>query len=225
MGNASTCTQEHSAAGPFELKGPARQPFDPITIMAHWVTLPLVVALVVTGLMHSQLEDRPWAPSLLWAHRSLGVIIWTVTVTRLLWRLTGAEFPEFPSSMTRLHRLAARLSEYGLYALLLVQPLSGLEQTIARGKPFELLLWTVPALVPKDLGHVVLFYALHKLGAWCFIGLVSLHAAAALFHHFVRRDDVLEAMAPFLRRRRAPDPIAVENTDSDTTGTVSDIAR
>jgi cytochrome b561 len=30
---------------------------------------------------------------------------------------------------------------------------------------------------------------------------VGLHAAAAIFHHFVRHDDVLEAMAPVLRRR------------------------
>ncbi|MDB6014856.1 MAG: hypothetical protein JWL65_7106, partial [Gammaproteobacteria bacterium] len=51
-------------------------------------------------------------------------------------------------------------------------------------------------------GYVVLFYAVHKLGAWCLIGLVSLHASAALFHHFVRRDDVLETMAPILRRKR-----------------------
>jgi superoxide oxidase len=225
MGNASTYIQEHSAAGPSEVQGPARRQFDSVTVMAHWITLLLVLVLVATGLMHGQLEDRPWAPSLLWAHRSLGVIIWTITIARLTWRLTGAKFPEFPSSMTRLHRLGARLSEYGLYALLLIQPLSGLEQTISRGKPFELLLWTVPALVPQDLGHVVLFYALHKLGAWCFIGLVSLHAAAALFHHFVRRDDVLEAMAPFLRRRRVPDPVAVENTNSNTTGTVPDTAR
>jgi hypothetical protein len=37
---------------------------------------------------------------------------------------------------------------------------------------------------------------------------VSLHAAAALFHHFVRRDDVLGAMAPILRRNRELDPAA-----------------
>jgi cytochrome b561 len=63
-------------------------------------------------------------------------------------------------------------------------------------------------LVSKHFGFVVLFYAVHKVGAWCLIGLVSLHACAALFHHFIRRDDVLETMAPILRRKRELDPAA-----------------
>jgi len=119
---------------------------------------------------------------------------------RLSWRVTGARFPAFPASMTSIQRVAARLSEYALYALLLIQPATGLAQTLLRGRPFELFGWSVPAVLPKHLGYARLFHGVHELGAWCLIGLVSLHAAAALFHHFVRRDDVLEAMAPVLRR-------------------------
>jgi cytochrome b561 len=126
--------------------------------------------------------------------------IWTVTVLRFSWRLTGARFPAFPASMTLIQRVAARLSEYALYALLLIQPATGLAQTVLRGRPFELFGWTIPAILPKHLGYAGLFHGAHELGARCLIGLVSLHAAAALFHHFVHRDDVLEAMAPALRR-------------------------
>lgn len=208
MSNKSAGAPEHSGARPPDVLELARPPFDTITITLHWITLLLVSAMVGTGLLYGRMEEQPWAPSLLWAHRSLGVIIWMITVVRFSWRLTGARFPEFPTSMTRLHRFAARLSEYGLYALLLTQPVTGLAQTVSRGGPFELLAWTVPPVVPKHLGYVVLFYAVHKLGAWCLIGLVSLHAFAALFHHFIRRDDVLEAMAPILRRKRKPDPAA-----------------
>jgi superoxide oxidase len=208
MSNESATAPEHSAARPYDVLELARPPFDTITITLHWITLLLVLAMVGTGLLYSPMEERPWAPSLLWAHRSLGVIIWMITVVRLWWRLTGARFPEFPISMTRLHRVAARLSEYGLYTLLLTQPVSGLVQTVARGGAFELLAWTIPPVVPKHFGYVVLFYAVHKLGAWCLIGLVSLHACAALFHHFIRRDDVLETMAPILRRDREHDPAA-----------------
>jgi superoxide oxidase len=206
MSNKSAGTPEHSTARPCYAPEPARPPFDTITIALHWITLLLVLAMVGTGLLYGQAEERPWATSVLWAHRSLGVIVWMITLVRLSWRLTGARFPEFPAAMTRLHRLAARLSEYGLYALLLIQPVTGLAQTISRGRPFELLAWTIPPVVPKHFGYVVLFYGVHKLGAWCLIVLVSLHASAALFHHFIRRDDVLEAMAPILRRKRGLDP-------------------
>jgi cytochrome b561 len=103
--------------------------------------------------------------------------------------------------MTRLHRLAARVSEYGLYALLLLQPATGLAQTVLRGRSFGLLAWSIPPLSSVHLGYARLFEGFHVVGAWCLIALVSLHAAAALFHHFVRHDHVLESMAPFLGRK------------------------
>jgi cytochrome b561 len=179
----------------------ARRPFDALTITLHWSTLLFVLGLLGSGLLHGQVEERPWATTLLGVHRSLGVAIWALTGFRLAWRWTGARFPGFPPSMSALQRLAARVSEYGLYALLLLQPATGLAQTVLRGRPFELFGWSIPPVVPVHLGYARLFEGFHVVGAWCLVGLVSLHGAAALFHHFVRRDDVLEAMAPVLRRR------------------------
>jgi cytochrome b561 len=58
-----------------------------------------------------------------------------------------------------------------------------------------------PAFVPKDLALAAIFHEVHEIGAWCLIALASLHATAALVHHFILRDDVLEAMAPVFRHR------------------------
>jgi cytochrome b561 len=132
------------------------------------------------------------------------VTIWTLTVFRLVWRVTGAQFPALPASMTPLHQLGARLSEYGLYALLLIQPATGVAQTILRGRPFEVFAWSIPPLVAKNVGLAGIFRAAHEIGAWCLFALAGLHAAAALVHHFILRDDVLEAMAPAFRRRGTP---------------------
>lgn len=182
----------------------ARPPFDTLTITLHWTTLLIVLTLFGSGLLYGQVEERSWAPPLLQVHRSLGVTIWTLTVFRLLWRVTGARFPAFPASMTPLHQLGARLSEYGMYALLLVQPATGLAQTILRGRPFEVFVWSIPPLVARDVNLVGIFHAAHEIGAWCLLALAGLHAAAALVHHFIWRDDVLETMAPAFRRRDAP---------------------
>ena len=201
MSNKSVEFPEYSAARQSDVLELSRPSFDTVTITLHWISLLLVLVMMGTGLLYGRMENRPWAPPLLWAHSSLGVIMWAITAVRISWRLKGARIPGFPTSMTRLHRFAARLGEYGLYVLLLTQPVTGLAQTLSRGAPFELLAWTVPSIVSKHFGYVVLFYAVHKLGAWCLIGLVSLHASAALFHHFIRRDDVLVTMAPILRRR------------------------
>jgi cytochrome b561 len=182
----------------------ARPPFDTLTITLHWTTLLIVLTLFGSALLYGQVEERSWAPPLLTVHRSLGVTIWTLTVFRLVWRVTGARFPAFPASMTRLHQLAARLSEYGLYALLLIQPATGLAQTILRGRPFAVYAWSIPQLVARDVALVGIFQVAHEIGAWCLFALAGLHAAAALVHHFILRDDVLEAMAPVFRRRGRP---------------------
>ena len=182
----------------------ARPPFDRLTITLHWTTLLIVLTLFGSGLLYGHVEERSWAPALLQVHRSLGVAIWTLTVFRLLWRVTGAQFPAFPASMTSLHQLGARLSEYGLYALLLVQPATGLAQTILRGRPFEVFAWSIPPLAARDAVLVGIFRTAHEVGAWSLFALAGLHAAAALVHHFIWRDDVLEAMAPAFRRRGTP---------------------
>jgi cytochrome b561 len=184
----------------------ARPPFDTLTITLHWTTLLIVLLLFGSGLVHGQVEERSWAPLLLQGHRSLGVMIWTLTVFRLVWRVTGARFPEFPATMTPLHQLGARLSEYGLYVLLLIQPATGLAHTVFGGRPFEVFVWSIPPLVVRDVALVGIFGAAHEIGAWCLFALVGLHAAAALVHHFILRDDVLEAMAPAFRRRGTPRP-------------------
>jgi cytochrome b561 len=170
----------------------------------HWTTLLIVLTLFGSGLLYGQVEERSWAPSLLQVHRSLGAMLWTLTAFRLLWRVTGARFPAFPASMTPRHQRVARLSEYGLYVLLLIQPATGLAQTIFREHPFKLFAWSIPQLVAKHVALVRIFREAHEVGAWCLLALASLHAAAALVHHFILRDDVLVAMAPVFRRRGTP---------------------
>ena len=104
--------------------------------------------------------------------------------------------------MTKLHRATVRLSEYGLYAALLAQPATGLLTTLFSGRPFGLYLWQLPPLMPRDEMLQAMFHLSHELGAWALAVLVVGHAAAALFHHFVLRDDVLECMAPMMARSK-----------------------
>jgi cytochrome b561 len=203
MSSTQSATSDDLTRQLSHARAPARPSFDILSITLHWITLLLVLALLSSGLLYGQVEERPWAATLLVVHRSIGVTLWALTVFRLAWRWTGARFPAFPASMSQLHRLAVRVSEYGLYALLLLQPATGFAQTVLHGRPFELFAWTIPPVSAVHLGYAQLVQGTHELGAWCLVALVGLHAAAAIFHHFVRHDDVLEAMAPVLRNKRS----------------------
>lgn len=175
-----------------------RPPFDALTVALHWATVLLVLAQFATAWLHGLAEVRQsdYTPTLLWMHRSLGLTVWILSMGRLAWRLTGARLPPFPAAMTRLHRTVVKSSEWALYALLLGQPVTGLLTTLFSARPFELFLWEFPPLLPRNEPLADAFHAAHGLGGWALAAVALGHAAAALFHHFVLRDDVLACMAP-----------------------------
>jgi cytochrome b561 len=196
---APSCHSASTHAALIDARPPS---FDGLTIGLHWATVLLVLALFASAWLRAIAgHESDFAPALLQFHRSFGVTLWVVTAFRLAWRLTNASMPPFPPQMTGLHRLAVKFSEYGLYALLLGQPATGLLTTLAGGRPFALFLWPFPPLMA---GYEVLravFHLSHEVGAWALAALAVSHAGAALFHHFVLRDDVLQRMAPGIQRR------------------------
>jgi superoxide oxidase len=193
---------EIRSARPRGKSGAPRPPFDRITIGIHWVTVLIVLALFSSAWLHAYSHDGVHKALLLQIHRSLGVTIWTITIMRLVWRLTHAKLPPFPASMSRLHRAFVLMSEYTLYALLLVQPVTGMAATVLRGRQFALFFWHVPPLMSESRTIWISLEGIHEIGACAFGALILGHAAAALFHHFVLRDDVLECMAPVIATDR-----------------------
>ena len=175
-----------------------RPPFDAVTITLHWTTMLLVLSQFVTGWLHGMAEVRQsdFTPILIWMHQSFGIALWILTVGRLAWRLTAAKLPPFPKALTPLHRAIVKSSEYALYTLLLGQPVTGLLMTLFSGRPFELFLWSVSPLLTRNEPVADALHAVHSAGAWILAALALGHAGAALFHHFVLRDDVLACMAP-----------------------------
>jgi cytochrome b561 len=179
---------------------PQRPPFDRLTIFLHWATALLVLAMFASAWLHTlaEAQDSVFTAPVLQVHRSLGLTIWVTTGLRIAWRVTNAKLPPFHSNMTKLHRAIIQLSEYVLYALLLIQPATGMGATLFSGRPFALFVWRIPQLVPQDKVLAGTFHLTHELGAWALGALVGCHAAVALIHHFVLRDDVLQCMAPVI---------------------------
>lgn len=178
----------------------SRGRFDALTRLLHWTTLALVLFQFASGWSFDFAEGTPYFAPLLLLHRSSGAAVWAITALRWIWRASFARFPPFPAGLPHLMELAAKTSERALYLLLLCEPLTGLADTLMRGRPFDLLLWSVPALLPRDLAAAELLHLLHIWGAFALAGLAGLHALAALFHHVILKDDVMEAMLPWAAR-------------------------
>ena len=121
--------------------------FDGVTIAFHWTTVGLITGLFASAWLMEMATGGTQFERLIYVHRSLGAVSWIVAICRLFWRLTRAFLPPWPSTMPKIQRILARISEYGLYALLLVQPLTGIAQSLTRGRSFALLAWQVPSIM------------------------------------------------------------------------------
>src|SRR6202034_1353068 len=139
--------------------------FDSVTIAFHWLTVLIVLAMFATAWLHSQSHDDAHKAVLLQTHRSLGVTIWVATVLRLLLWRRKREMATCPQHMAKVQQRLAKASEYALYALLLIQPATGMAATLLRGRHFALFFWEIPQLVPEKALWITLFWV-HQLGAW-----------------------------------------------------------
>jgi cytochrome b561 len=182
---------------------PELRDFDPITRFLHWLTVFLIASIFVLAFSIIFASSSAEAMALTQLHRSFGVSVWVVTLCRLVWR-QFSRFPNWPTDMPQMMRLAAQWSEYALYALVLIQPILGLLQTNARGDRVDLFfLGQLPPLIGMDRALAKPLLEVHVTVGLLLLGLIALHTAAALYHHFWRRDDTLEAMLPRGMRRRA----------------------
>ena len=91
--------------------------------------------------------------------------------------------------------LAAKASHVLLYALMLVLPLLGWAMISASGEPVMLSnTLHLPSILPADAQVFALLRKAHGYLAYLLFLIVLLHLAAALFHGWVRRDEVLDSM-------------------------------
>ena len=186
-------------SGHDELAAPLES-YDRVLKAVHWSTLLLIAAAYIAIWGSYAVATKEQEAFLTQLHRSLGVTVFVLTVFRLGWRW-HARIPSLPADLPAIQKVAARVAEYFLYALLLIQPILGILYINARGRRVDFFfLGELPPIVGPDKVLAKQAIAAHDIVAYVLLTFIGLHAAAALFHHFVRRDDVLKAMLPRSRR-------------------------
>ncbi|GLS19963.1 cytochrome b561 [Labrys miyagiensis] len=191
---------------------PARpsQRYTWVAIILHWVMALGILALAVMGLAMTHLTLSPMRLFQLYQlHKSVGITILLAAFLRLAWRLMNHP-PKLPTAMPAIERMAAAGGHLLLYVFLFALPLTGWALVSASVFNIPTVLYGVvpwphlpflSTLTDKAPVEAV-FKTVHAYGAWALIALVSLHAAAALRHHFILGDDVLLRMLP--GRRKPP---------------------
>jgi cytochrome b561 len=178
--------------------------YDRVMRAVHWTTLALVAGAFTAVWIADPAVVGSYVGPVVQVHRSLGLTVAALTVFRLAWRWR-ARIPDLPVDLPMVQKLAARGVEGLIYGLLLAQPLVGLLYTNAYGQRVNLFfLGEIPAVIGRDRPLAAPLGNVHSFLGYALLTLIGMHAAAALYHHFIRRDGVLATMLPARLRQATP---------------------
>ena len=156
----------------------------------------LIFAQLVLGALAAAWRLSPLKLELFVWHKSLGMLILALVLLRLSWR-AGHPAPPLPADTAPWERMAARATHALLYALMIALPLTGWVISSAANVPFSVFwLLPLPAIVEPSKETEHLAADAHLVMVVALALLVGLHVAAALRHHFVKRNTVLARMLP-----------------------------
>jgi cytochrome b561 len=168
--------------------------YDGVTIALHWATALLVVVQFALAETWDWFA-KPTQSSMQSLHVSFGVLLTAVIVARLVWRLIPGH--QLSSLETGWVRTASKGTHYLLYTLLAAVIALGFAVRWAQGHPVSFFGLDIPGPYGRQdsaVRHQLL--DLHNYVAWAIVIIATLHALAALYHHYVLKDRVLVRMLP-----------------------------
>ena len=173
-----------------------REEYSGFAKLLHWTVAVCVLFIIPAGITMDNLPDGDLKNALYTLHRSTGFLVLVLMVIRLTYRLVnGVPAPE--PTLTSWQRIVSHVVHLSLYALLIAQPIIGWVATSAYGAQISVFgLFTLPAIVGKDEALSKPLFVVHGLIGFIVAGLLIMHIGAALYHHFIRRDGVLQRMLP-----------------------------
>ncbi|HEY8887821.1 MAG TPA: cytochrome b [Gallionella sp.] len=170
--------------------------YGSLSIGLHWLMLLLFIAV------YGCIELRGFYPkgsdpreALKTWHSMLGMLVFVFVWLRLAARLSGPT-PGIRPEPSGLQQLSAKLMHLALYAFMIAMPLIGWLLLSASGKPVPFFGLELPALIGKSKDLASQIKQIHEFLGTAGYYLIGLHAAAALYHHYIKTDNTLTRMLP-----------------------------
>ena len=156
-------------------------------IVLHWLTL-LLVILTYSAMLLKDSMPEAWGPVVKNLHFNFGVSVFALMLIRLA--------PPITPPLEEWQEVGAKIFHWLLYVVFLMLPLLGMLTLAYGGKSWSLLGWPVPQWMTPDPVMRRLVKTVHETLANVGYFIIGAHALAALYHHYLRKDDTLRRMMP-----------------------------
>ncbi len=171
----------------------SKKHYHPLSIFFHWLVFLLVVAVLgvieLKGQFSKGSEPRELCKTI---HSLLGQLIFIAMLLRLAVRMIYG-VPALAKTNSLLHLLTKTI-HWLFYALLLTLPIMGLIFLQAGGKEVHFFNWTLPQWINPDPSIKKIFKELHEWLGNTIYFLIGVHALAALWQHYILKNDTLRRM-------------------------------
>lgn len=162
-----------------------------VAVAVHWLTVLLIFAVLGIGFRAGQTTDPAAKAMLLQAHVPLAISVFVLTLFRIVWWFWFDNKPDPVGTDPRWQQVSAKAVHVLFYIVIIGMTASGIGMLVLSGAG--------SIIFGGDQGTLPDFHSFlprvpHGLGARLFVALLILHAGAALYHHFIKRDATLKRM-------------------------------
>jgi cytochrome b561 len=166
--------------------------YHPLLVLLHWLLGIMITVALVLGALGLQAlpNDSPDKIFALRGHMMAGGLILILTLVRIMVRLRTQHPVQLDTGSAFLNKIAV-FAHYGHYLLTLLMAASGIGLSIQTDLPAAVFSGT--AILPESFADYPPRVA-HGAIAKLLTVLIALHVTAALYHHLIRKDGLLERM-------------------------------
>ncbi|MEO0881793.1 MAG: cytochrome b/b6 domain-containing protein [Pseudomonadota bacterium] len=182
------------------------QRYTGVAIALHWLLALALGGMIAIG---KNMKDGDGIPIewLYQLHKSIGITILVLVIARIVWRYLNPP-PALPAGMTPWEEKAAHYVHIGLYALMVLLPLSGWIMVSISPFAIATVLYGVvgwphlPGLATLAIETREAIYPgieeIHEILSWILIALFVFHVAGAIKHELSDEEGVVKRMVPRL---------------------------
>jgi len=169
------------------------QQYGLISKILHWLMALIMLGMIASGLFLDVAPTRELKFQVISLHKSFGVLILYLIGVRILW-MAYTKKPNSIKSHAKWEKYLSKIVHLFLYIGMIGMPLSGILMSQSAGYPVGMFGVGFPTLVEKseDLNHMTKL--IHEYLAYALIIGILMHAAGAIKHHFLDKDETLKRM-------------------------------
>jgi cytochrome b561 len=165
----------------------------------HWLAAIGIFYLIYLGLEQSNMERGDAKSAVRALHGSVAAVVFLIMTVRVVWRFMN-QTPAHPENTPGWQNAIATLVHWGLYITVFVQLVAGMMVVATGGKPVPFFgLFSVPLPVSEDRDAHHFWEEVHEFTWTIIAALLIVHVLAAIYNHFVLKNDVLRRMTSGLK--------------------------